>query len=190
MGRRWTVLIILLAAAAAGLLLRNFQSPSGSHAGPLRFVMHSQPKPAASVSFVTGDSASMKLDDLRGKVVLLNIWATWCPPCKQEMPSLDRLQAKLGGPDFEVVALSIDKDAKGLAEVKSFYSQVGIRHLRIFQDPTGTVGFTLGTVGVPTTLLIDPHGRELGRLTGTAEWDSQEALDFVRRTMTPKQGKP
>lgn len=132
----------------------------------------------------------MQLANLRGKVVLLNIWATWCPPCKQEMPSLDRLQAKLGGPGFEVVALSIDKDSKGLAEVKSFYSQVGIRNLRIFQDPTGTAGFTLGTVGVPTTLLIDRQGRELGRLTGTAEWDSQEALDFMRRTIAAEQGKP
>ncbi|MBY0468107.1 MAG: TlpA family protein disulfide reductase, partial [Burkholderiaceae bacterium] len=100
--------------------------------------MHPQPKQTAPVSFVNGHGAPMQLDDLQGKVLLLNIWATWCAPCRQEMPSLDRLQAKLGGPDFEVVALSIDNDAKGLALVKTFYSQVGIRHLRIFQDPTAT----------------------------------------------------
>jgi len=187
---RWVVLTFLGVAVAAGFLLRNFQGSTGSHPGPLRFVMHSQPRQMPAVAFVSDGGASMQLGNLRGKVVLLNIWATWCPPCKQEMPSLDRLQAKLGSPGFEVVALSIDKDSKGLAEVRSFYSQVGIRNLRIFQDPTGTAGFTLGTVGVPTTLLIDRQGRELGRLTGTAEWDSQEALDFMRRTIAAEQGKP
>lgn len=176
---------------AAGLLLRHFHGSSGaSQAGPLNFVMHSRAKQLDNVSFVTGDGASLQLADLKGKVVLLNIWATWCAPCRQEMPSLDRLQAKLGGSDFEVVALSIDTDARGLASVKTFYSQVSIRHLRIFQDPTGTVGFKLGTVGVPTTLLIDRQGRELGRLTGTAEWDSQEALTFVRSTMAAAQAAP
>ncbi|MCW5663694.1 MAG: TlpA family protein disulfide reductase [Piscinibacter sp.] len=147
--------------------------------------MHPQPKPTAPVSFVNGDGAPMQLDQLQGRVLLLNIWATWCAPCRQEMPSLDRLQAKLGGPDFEVVALSIDHDAKGLAQVKTFYSQVGIRHLRIFQDPTATAGFNLGTAGVPTTLLIDRQGRELGRLTGAAEWDSENAIKLVRSTLSP-----
>lgn len=189
--RRWAVLVVLVGAVGAGFSLRHLQGLSeASAAGPLRFVMHPQAKQVADVSFVTGDGAPMQLADLRGKVVLLNIWATWCPPCKQEMPSLDRLQGKLGGSDFEVVALSIDTDAKGLAAVKSFYAQVGIRHLRIFQDPTGAAGFTLGSIGVPMTLLIDRQGRELGRLAGTAEWDSQEAVEFIRRTIAAGQGKP
>lgn len=187
---RWGLAAMLVAALAAGFALRYFESPSGgSKAGPLRFAMHVRPKEAANVAFVTGDSVPMTLNDFRGRVVLLNIWATWCPPCRQEMPSLDRLQAKLGGPDFEVVALSIDKDAKGLAEVKSFYAEVGLRHLRVFQDPTAGAGFVLGTVGVPTTLLIDRQGRELGRLTGTAEWDSDEALKFVRSTIAAEPSK-
>ncbi|MBQ1762510.1 MAG: redoxin family protein [Aquincola sp.] len=84
--------MVLVGAAVAGFLLRNFQSSAGSHPGPLRFAIHSQPKPAASVSFNTGDGAPTTLNQFRCKVVLLNIWATWCPPCKQEMPSLDRLQ--------------------------------------------------------------------------------------------------
>lgn len=169
---------------AAGIGLRQCADSSGdSQAGPLGFVMHAQPKPVPGVAFTRGDGDPTSLGDLRGKVVLLNIWATWCAPCKQEMPSLDRLQAQLGGADFEVVALSIDKGPKGLADVKSFYSQFGIRHLRVFHDPTGTAGFTLGTVGLPTTLLLDQRGRELGRLTGKAEWDSEQALAFIRRTV-------
>ncbi|MBN8490032.1 MAG: TlpA family protein disulfide reductase [Burkholderiales bacterium] len=183
--------MVVAGAMAAGLLLRHFHGSSGaSQAGPLGFVMHSQAKQLDNVPFVTGDGASVQLADLKGKVLLLNIWATWCPPCRKEMPSLDRLQAKLGGSDFEVVALSIDTDAKGLASVKTFYTQVGIRHLRIFQDPTGTAGFKLGTVGVPTTLLIDRQGRELGRLTGTAEWDGGEALALVRGAMAAGRAAP
>ena len=183
--------MVVAGAMAAGLLLRHFHGSSGtSQAGPLGFVMHSQAKQLDNVSFVKGDGASVQLADLKGKVLLLNIWATWCPPCRKEMPSLDRLQAKLGGSDFEVVALSIDTDAKGLSSVKTFYTQVGIRHLRIFQDPTWTAGFKLGTVGVPTTLLIDRQGRELGRLTGTAEWDGGEALALVRGAMAAGRAAP
>ncbi len=189
--QRWLLVTAAVLAAVAGFFLHRFQASEGqSHPGPLKFVMHSRPAPVPNLSFVTADGASMKLEDWRGKVVLLNVWATWCPPCKQEMPSLDRLQAKVGGTDFEVIALSIDKDANGRAQVKSFYSQVGIRHLRIFQDPTGAAGFSLATVGVPTTLLIDRQGREVGRLTGTAEWDSPAALDLVRKTIAAPQGKP
>lgn len=189
--RRGTVLVVVAGAMAADLLLRHFQGSSdASRAGPLGVMVHAQAKQLDNVSFGSGDGASLQLSDLNGKVVLLNIWATWCPPCRKEMPSLDRLQAKLGGADFEVVALSIDTDAKGLALVETFYTQVGIRHLRIFQDPTWTAGFKLGTVGVPTTLLIDRQGRELGRLTGTAEWDSGEALALVRGAMAAGRAAP
>lgn len=184
--QRWAVLAVVVAALAAGAVLRGLLDGPGSAAiGQKRFVLHAQPKQTPPVSFVDSNGAPMQLDHLRGKVLLLNIWATWCAPCREEMPSLDRLQAKLGGPDFEVVALSIDNDAKGLAQVKAFYSQVGIRHLRIFQDPTASAGFNLGTAGVPTTLLIDRQGRELGRLTGAAEWDSEDAIKLVRRTISP-----
>jgi thiol-disulfide isomerase/thioredoxin len=184
--RRRTVLVVVVAALAAGAAVRHLDDgPGVASVGALRFVMHPQPRQTASVAFVDGDGAPMQLDHLQGKVLLLNIWATWCTPCRQEMPSLDRLQARLGGGDFEVVALSIDNDAKGLAQVKAFYTQVGIQHLRIFQDPTATAGFKLGTPAVPTTLLIDRQGRELGRLTGAAEWDSENAINLVRSTISP-----
>ena len=88
----------------------------------------------------------------------------------------------MAGPDLTVVSFG---GANKAAQVKAFYSQVGIRHLRIFQDPTASAGFNLGTAGVPTTLLIDRQGRELGRLTGAAEWDSEDAIKLVRRTISP-----
>ena len=98
-------------------------------------------------------------------MVLLNVWATWCAPCREEMPTLDRLQAQLGGDDFHVLPLSIDR--AGLGPVQRFYDEIGIRHL----------GQSFAVIGLPTTLLIDRQGRERGRLTGPAEWDSAEAIE-------------
>jgi thiol-disulfide isomerase/thioredoxin len=120
----------------------------------------------------------MSLADFRGKVVLLNIWATWCAPCRREMPTLDRLQAQLGGSDFEVVALSIDR--KGLPVVKEFYAEIGLDTLPIYVDQSGSAQRTLSVLGVPTTLLLDREGNEIGRLLGPAEWDSPEMMAFFR----------
>jgi thiol-disulfide isomerase/thioredoxin len=120
----------------------------------------------------------MSLADFRGKVVLLNIWATWCAPCRREMPTLERLQAELGGPDFEVVALSIDR--KGLSVVKEFYEELGLQQLGIYVDASGTASRELSALGIPTTLLIDHEGNEVGRLAGPAEWDSPEMVTFIR----------
>ena len=138
---------------------------------------------------VTGDTAPAlrfydavgkprTLADWRGKVVLLNVWATWCAPCRKEMPALDRLQQKLGGHDFEVVALSIDRG--GAADVRAFYEEIGIRALRIYVDPESEATSKLKTLGVPTTLLIDRAGRELWRKTGTAEWDAEDVVEGLR----------
>jgi len=118
------------------------------------------------------------LADFKGKVVLLNIWATWCGPCRNEMPALDRLQAGLGGSDFEVVALSIDRG--GMDAVRKFFADIGIGTLAMYLDSSGQALRTLSALGLPTTLLIDREGREIGRLIGPADWDSPEMVEFVR----------
>jgi thiol-disulfide isomerase/thioredoxin len=130
------------------------------------------------VQFENGQGEAMTLADFRGKVVLLNIWATWCAPCRREMPTLERLQAQLGGPDFEVVALSIDR--KGLSVVKEFYDELSLRELGMYVDASAKASRELSALGVPTTLLIDREGNELGRLAGPAEWDSPEMVAFIR----------
>ncbi len=140
-----------------------------------------EPRPLPALRFTDADGHDLTLGDFRGRLVLLNIWATWCGPCRKEMPTLDRLQARLGGPDFEVVALSIDR--QGLAVVKPFYEELGLKALRIYLDASGKATQTLGTVGVPTTLLIDQEGREIGRVLGPAEWDSPEVESVIRRYM-------
>ena len=136
------------------------------------------PRELPELSFINGDGGEMTLDEFAGKTVLLNIWATWCVPCREEMPALDRLQAKLGGPDFEVVPLSIDRE--GLPVVKAFYEELGLKALGIYVDQSGKANRQLGAVGIPTTLLVDREGRELGRTLGPAQWDSDEILEFLR----------
>lgn len=141
--------------------------------------MHASPRVLPEIAFVDGAGRPRTLADFRGKTVLLNIWATWCPPCREEMPSLDRLQQSLGGPGFEVVALSLDAD--GAAAVRRFYEETGIGSLAIYVDPGMRATAKLATPGVPTTLLIDAKGRELGRHAGPAQWDSEEAVRVISR---------
>ncbi|MFK0690802.1 TlpA disulfide reductase family protein [Mesorhizobium sp. IMUNJ 23033] len=134
--------------------------------------------PVAEISFTDGASQPKTLASFSGKVVLLNIWATWCAPCRKEMPTLDRLQEKLGGRDFEVVALSMDRAGPDI--VKKFYAETGVTHLALNIDSSAKAMFTLGAVGLPMTLLIDREGKEIGRLIGPAEWDSRDMVDFIR----------
>ena len=138
-----------------------------------------KPRPLPQLQFVDGDGRALSLADFRGKVVLLNIWATWCPPCRAEMPTLDRLQARLGGPGFEVLALSIDQEGAPL--IKAFYQELGLKALRIYIEESGMPLQALNVVGLPATLLIDRGGREIGRTLGPAEWDSPEIVTVIRR---------
>ncbi|ANK83495.1 MAG: hypothetical protein TEF_14350 [Rhizobiales bacterium NRL2] len=144
------------------------------------------PRPLPELKFVDGEGREMTLEGFEGQMVLLNIWATWCVPCREEMPALDRLQAKLGGPDFRVVPLSIDR--KGLSTVKAFYQGLGLENLGIYVDRTGKASRQLGAVGIPTTLLVDWEGREIGRTVGPAEWDSDEVVKVLEQYVEPEAG--
>jgi thiol-disulfide isomerase/thioredoxin len=165
----------LVPAVAIALIAASIQ-PAGAQA-PAGFAVHESPRPLPEIHFENSQGEAMRLADFRGKVVLLNVWATWCPPCREEMPSLDRLQKALGGPGFEVVALSID--AGGAAVVEKFYKEVGIGSLAIYVDPGMRAAGQLRTPGLPTTLLIDAEGRELGRHAGPASWDDPEMIKRI-----------
>ncbi|MEM9762955.1 MAG: TlpA disulfide reductase family protein [Pseudomonadota bacterium] len=140
--------------------------------------LHGAPRALRSPPFVDGDGQDLTLADFEGRVVLLNIWATWCAPCREEMPTLDALQARLGGPDFHVLPLSIDR--AGLDPVRRFYDEIGIRHLGMYLAEDIRAMHAFAVIGLPTTLLIDRQGRERGRLTGPAEWDSPEAVAQIQ----------
>lgn len=140
--------------------------------------LHEIPQALADISFQDETGSPLQLSDWRGKVVLLNVWATWCGPCREEMPTLDRLQEKLGGERFDVLALSIDRGGVGV--VQEFYDEIGLQHLQIRIDPTTRASRDMKVFGLPTTLLIGPDGKELGRKVGPAEWDAPEAIAFFR----------
>ncbi|MER9586190.1 TlpA disulfide reductase family protein [Mesorhizobium sp. M0276] len=165
-----------LAVILLGLLLALSQ-PLSAAEPPQNFAVHEAPVPVPDISFQDSAGQPRTLTDFSGKVVLLNIWATWCVPCRKEMPTLDRLQAELGESGFEVVALSIDRDPD---MVKQFFAEIGIQHLALNIDTSSKAMFALGVVGLPTTLLIDAKGKEIGRLIGPAEWDSPEMIAFIR----------
>jgi thiol-disulfide isomerase/thioredoxin len=137
------------------------------------------PATVPEIRFSDASGRALTLSDFRGKVVLLNFWATWCGPCVLEMPSLDRLQGLLGGSSFEVVALSLDRG--GAAVVTPFFAKHGIVHLAQYLDTTTRSSAAFRVSGLPTSVLIDASGREIGRVEGPAEWDSDAIVAFLRR---------
>ena len=141
-------------------------------------VVHARARELPSLRFTDGNGAVTSLAAFRDRVVLLNVWATWCPPCREEMSALDRLQAALGGPHFEVVPVSID--AGGLPVVQGFFRETGVKHLHPYLD-TFHDATALITTGIPITLLVDRNGREAGRKLGPAKWDDPRMLELIRR---------
>lgn len=162
----------LLAAAAA---YRRWASLAVPEAG---ITLHAQPRDLPPLRFSDERGAETGLAAFRGRVMLLNIWATWCPPCREEMLTLDRLQAALGGPNFEVVTVSIDKG--GLSVVQAFFRQIDVKHLRPYLDTYQEVA-VLGAAGIPLTLLIDRDGREAARKLGPAKWDDPQMIRMIRQ---------
>jgi len=159
---------------------------SAPTAAPLDLSVFDQPREVAEIRFVDAQERQMTLADFRGKVVLLNIWATWCVPCRREMPSLDRLEAQLGGDDFVVLPLSIDR--AGLPAVRRFYEELGLQHIGIYVDESGAGSRALGAPGLPTTLLLDRAGREVARKIGAAEWDGAEMVALIQQQIEARPG--
>jgi thiol-disulfide isomerase/thioredoxin len=133
------------------------------------------------LAFRDGTGAERHLADWRGRTVLLNLWATWCVPCRKEMPALEALEGKLGGSHFEVVAINID--TRDPDKPRAWLKEVGIDRLAYYADPSAKTFQDLKTVGrasgMPTTLLVDPSGCELGTVAGPAEWASDDAIALV-----------
>jgi thiol-disulfide isomerase/thioredoxin len=143
------------------------------------------PLKVPDLKFAGADGKPLSLADWQGKTVLLNLWATWCVPCRQEMPTLDALEQKLGGPDFQVVAVNIDtRDAE---KPKAFLKDVGATHLAYYADASAKSFQDLKSIGrafgMPTTLLIDPHGCEIGTIAGPADWASEDAVKLIRAAL-------
>jgi thiol-disulfide isomerase/thioredoxin len=140
------------------------------------------PKLATDIAFEGPEGKKLSLADFKGRAVLLNLWATWCVPCRAEMPALDKLQAEAGGPGFEVAAVNVD--TARVERAPKFLDEIGVTHLTRYSDHSGDAFETLRlagkALGLPTSLLIDAQGCELGVVAGPANWTSPEALAAVR----------
>jgi thiol-disulfide isomerase/thioredoxin len=172
--KRWATATAVLgfgAALAVGMVLLTQIGPETGH------FRSAGPRPLPPLHFTDGDGRPMTLASFAGRVVLLNLWATWCAPCVRELPSLDRLQASLGGPDFQVVALAEDRG--GAATVLPFLKERQIRALSAYLDAPGMAPTALETDGLPTTLLIDRQGREVGWMLGGTDWDAGPARHAI-----------
>ncbi|WP_245418078.1 thiol:disulfide interchange protein TlpA [Cohaesibacter haloalkalitolerans] len=134
-----------------------------------------------ALAFKREDGSAVSLSDFKGKTLLLNIWATWCAPCRQEMPDLDELQATLGGDDFEVVTVNLDRKAPG--KPRAFFDEIGIKHLTLYYDEKMEIFPALRSkgmaFGMPSTVLIDKDGCSLAHMAGPAAWASDEAKALV-----------
>ncbi|MGE4218440.1 MAG: TlpA family protein disulfide reductase [Alphaproteobacteria bacterium] len=159
--------------AAAPVLAAD--PPGVQRAG--QFTRIDPPLPAPDTVFLDASGNKRTLADFRGRAVLVNFWATWCAPCVEEMPSLDRLQAKRGGSDFTVLAISEDRG--GVKVARPFLEKLGVTRLDLHFDDRMTFARAMGVSGLPTSILIDREGRIVARLLGTREWDSAESIALL-----------
>jgi thiol-disulfide isomerase/thioredoxin len=141
------------------------------------FTLTAQAEPVPKLAFRAKDGTDWNFTDFGGKIVLVNFWATWCGPCIREMPSLLRLQKAHGGDDFTVIALS--QDLRGWPVVTPFLAKNNLTGLPVYVDQKTAISRALKIKGLPTSILLDRQGREIGRLAGHAEWDSAEALALI-----------
>src|SRR5580692_8601460 len=159
------------------------------HGEVAALTMAQKPFQVPDVTFKDGSGHDRKLDDWRGRTVLLNLWATWCVPCRKEMPALDALQNDLGGENFEVVAVNID--TRDPEKPLKFLKDVGITHLAYYSDDSAHVYEDLKAAGkafgMPTTVLVDRSGCEIGNMAGPAEWSSADGVKLVSAAVTNQQ---
>lgn len=148
------------------------------------FVVKGERKPVPEISFLTEKGEATSLKAWKGRVVLVNLWATWCAPCREEMPTLAALQSTMGSKDFEVVAISVDR--KGIEVSAKFLNEVAATSLKLYADPSTKALSAFQAVGLPASILIDREGREIGRLLGPAKWNSDEAQALIQAALEEK----
>lgn len=182
-------IMAMLAIGAIAVIVTLFSALIASTPGPMdsfargamsEFRTVSDPPRQPGATLLTGEGEEITLADRRGKVLLVNFWATWCAPCVVEMPYLDELQARYGSNGFEVVAISMDRT---IGDAERFYAENGLEHLAIYHDQSFNSAFAAGARGLPLTVLYDRQGGEIGRLDGDAEWASEDAFALIEAAL-------
>jgi thiol-disulfide isomerase/thioredoxin len=172
--------LALGANAALADMAPRLEAASALRDGDMKKLnFHSEPRPVSEAAFqLEDDGGTGTLADYRGKWVLLNFWATWCAPCRKEMPMLAALQEEFGGETFEVVTLATGRNSP--QGISKFFDEIGVDTLPRHQDPKQAVAREMGVLGLPITIIVDPEGREVARLMGDADWNSDSARAIIR----------
>lgn len=174
------LMVVLYTALALGANPALAADPSALLDGDMKkLALHSAPVDLPEAVFLDATDGEHALADWRGKWVVLNFWATWCAPCRKEMPSLDRLQAAM--PDLAVLPVATGRNA--VDGIERFYAEAGVTTLPILRDPKSELARAVGVMGLPVTLILNPDGQEVARLIGDAEWDSDSAKAVLAALM-------
>jgi thiol-disulfide isomerase/thioredoxin len=167
-------------AAADGLSAEARAEVEAMREGGLpKLMVHDEARGPVDAGFVAPTGGARSFDNFRGDLLVVNIWATWCPPCREEMPSLDRLSAALE--DAPVQVLAIASERGGMRKAPAFMKEIGARNLVGYADESLELPREVGLLGMPTTLILDPRGREIARYQGDAVWDDPKAVALIRR---------
>ena len=142
-----------------------------------KLVVHAEPKPASDVEIAWADGRAANLEDFAGRVVVANFWATWCAPCRKEMPSLSQLQSHFD--ERNVIVLAVAAGRNPIPSVERFLDEIDVHNLTVLYDPKQSFSSSMGVLGLPTTILLDRGGNEIARLTGDADWGSESALSII-----------
>lgn len=173
-------LAVLYTALALGANPGLAQDAAALREGDMqKLALHEAPVPVPEAALVTLDDQPASLSDYRGKWVVMNFWATWCAPCRAEMPSLDRLQAAM--PGLAVVPVATGRNDP--AAIERFYDEAAVANLPILRDPKSGLSRAMGVMGLPVTVILNPEGQEVARLIGDAEWDSASAQAVLAALM-------
>lgn len=174
----YTALVFGANAAFAGAI--DFEA---AKANGLPKLVETEPTDLPDTVFLDADGNEVRLADYAGKALLLNFWATWCAPCREEMPALDALQGELGGDDFQVLTVATGRNAR--SAIDKFYAETGVENLPILTDARQQLARDMGVLGLPVTVLISAEGKEVARLPGDADWASDAAKQVIRELTAP-----
>ncbi|MEO9820520.1 MAG: TlpA disulfide reductase family protein [Paracoccaceae bacterium] len=174
------VLYLALSLTAIPLAASDLSEAVALREGDMKkLIFHDTPMAVSNATYDLADDAGQgRLNDYEGQWVLLNFWATWCAPCRHEMPMLSELQAAFGGPDFQVVTIATGRNSP--TGIKKFFDEIDIDNLPRHQDPKQALAAQMGIFGLPITVLIDPKGKEVARLRGDADWSSDSAKAIIK----------
>jgi thiol-disulfide isomerase/thioredoxin len=173
--RAFAWLLPLVVAGAGSVADDRSSVPERARLG--EFIPASPLQPAPAVSFVDLAGNTVSLSEFTGKIVLVNLWATWCEPCLREMPSLERVQSRLGE---KLAVVAISEDHGGSKTVDPFIDKLGLKSVKVYLDPKSAIERAFKVQGLPTSFLIDREGRVLGRVEGAAEWDAPKLLEVLK----------